>query len=351
MEPNIIFQKVFEVIVSHDPDVVAIKNELISIYNGEMKYYFTDQYSFDNRELVKILLETINVYVDTAQVNGWARQLGSDKGFYDDNLSLDDVRYFCEILNNTEIKRLMSVNPSFAEALIENVIEVYKNPNFYFAASGPEVSHTVVNEQEEKETSQQSSDGGLNRYRSHNNLLLLNEALFKTQIKGNNQPYSDNQMIVILNELIHGNYSYITNTPLNEENPLRDKISKVSPEEIFSEILKNAIRLDCFCQNENDLKKMSFYGLTPVDIAALNRILTNLIKEGVDNNNVRQVIADLDKDVLIFLCRSFILSQKDETIRNSLLQATMQHIDKAFLIVDLDRIGDYRNNEQINSIK
>lgn len=359
MEPNIIFQKVFDVIVSHNDDLLAIKNELISIYNGEMKYYFTDEYSFDKQELIKVMLETINIYVETAQTNGWARQLGSGKGFYDRDLRLDDVRYFCEMLSDIEIKRIMSVNPSFADALIENIMEVYKNPTMYFDVVEPEVTDSkMTEEQKVEEANRPNNDGGLNRYRAHNNLLLLSEALFKTQAKGtigkvgyNNKPYTDNQMIIILNQLIHGNYGSITNSPLNEDNSLRDKISKISPEEIFAEILKNAIRLDCFCQSEKNLKKISFYGLSPVDIATLNKLVTSLINLGLDNTNVRQVIADLDDDILVFLCRSFILSQKDENIRNSLLQATMQDRVKAYLITDLDKIGDYRNNEQINNAK
>ena len=359
MKPNIIFQKVFDVIVSHNDDLIAIKNELISIYNQQMKYYFTDEYSFDHRELIKVLLETIDIYIETAQAKGWARQLGSSKGFYEQDLSLDDVRYLCSILNDNEIVKIMSVNPSFAGALIDNVIEVYKNPDFYFEVSKNQViNKETINEQKENKANYQNNDGGLNRYRSHNNLLLLDEALTKTQAKGtigkvgySDKPYNDNQMIIILNDLIHGKYNHITNTPLDEDNPLRDKISKVSPEEIFAEILKNAIRLDCFCQNERNLKKISFYGLSPVDIATLNKIIADLINSGIDNNNARQVIADLDQDISILLCRSFILSRKDENIKNALLQSTMQYKEKAWQIANLDKIGEYRNNEQVNSVK
>lgn len=359
MKPNDIFQKVFEVIVSHDDNYLAVENELIKIYNNEMKYYFTDEYSFDYHELIKVMLDSINIYVETAQINGWARKTSVNKGYYDQNLDLDDVRCLCENLSNQEIVQIMTVNPSFTSALIENVIEVYSNPKFYFEEENKEEVKKENNDVNDALTEQsQKSDGSRNRLRAESNLALLDEALIKTKARGtigrtgyDNKPYSDNIMMGILNNLIHGNYNYITNNPLDEDNPLRDKISKVSPEEIFAEVLKNAIRLESFCQNEENIKKMSFYGLLPVDIAGLQKVVASLMHDGVNNDNIRQIIHDLDDTSLFILSRCFILSRKDDIIKTYLRNATMQDRYRSLLITNLDKIGDSELIDQINNKK
>lgn len=331
------FDAVIQTIVSNSSNDIEIKNELVRIFNGEKAYVFSNQEKFDSNALISVMLDLIVEYREDTKYN--VRTLSEET--IDTITDFDDIVKLIRYDDIGQIQTLIRTEPKFASIALDGLINIYHtNKDFYFRKQ--QNVEQNINQEERKV----DNSGYENAMRSKYNLELLDEALSKTQEKGtigrggmNEMAYSDEQIIFILTDLINGSYKYITNSPLGEENKLRDKISKVSRNEIFAEVLKNAIRVISMSNKERDLSVLAAYNIMPLDIQNLSSIVTDLTKNSLDDTNVDSVIENLSPSEMHLLSKSFILSRKDELIKNKLMNATMGDQYHSLLIASLNKIG------------
>lgn len=331
------FDAVMQTIVSNSSNDIDIKNELVHIFNRSKVYAFSNNERFDANALISVMLDVIVEYRE--ETKDYVRTLAEET--IDTISDFDDAIKLVRYDSIEQIQNLIYTQPKFTSIIIDGLISIYhKDKDFYFR------KQQVVEQNTSQEEHKTDNSDYENAMRSKYNLELLDEALSKTQEKGtigrggmNEMAYSDEQITFILTELINGSSKFITNSPLNEENKLRDKISKVSRNEIFSEVLKNAIRIISMSNNERDLSTLSTYNIMPLDIQKLSWLVTEITKDSLTDNNIDSVIENLSPNEKHLLSKSFILSRKDDLIKNKLVNATMGDQYHALLITNLNKIG------------
>lgn len=335
------FDAVIQTIVSNSSDSIEIKNELVRVFNMEKVYKFSTEEIFDVHALISVILNTILEYRE--ETKDYVRTLSEES--IDTITNFDDLIKMVRYDDAGKIQLLIRTQPKFTSIAIDGLIDIYHtNKDFYFRKQqGVEQN----NNQEERKIDNSDYE---NAMRAKYNLELLDEALSKTQEKGtigrggmNEMAYSDEQITFILTNLMNGSYKFITNSPLGEENKLRDKISKVSRNEIFAEVLKNAIRVISMANSDRDLSVLSSYNIMPLDIQKLSALVTELTKDSLNDTNVDSVIDNLSPEEMHLLSKSFILSRKDDLIKNKLANAMMGEKYYTLLITSLNRIGS--NND------
>ncbi len=331
------FDAVMKTIVSNSSDEIDIKNELVHIFNRSKVYTFSNNERFDADALISVMLDVIVEYRE--ETKDYVRNLTEES--IDTISDFDDVIKLVRYDSIEQIQNLIYTQPRFTSIIIDGLISIYhKDKDLYFKKESP-VEQNIRHEERKTDNSDYE-----NAMRSKSNLELLDEALSKTQEKGtigrggmNEMAYSDEQITFILTDLINGSYKYITNSPLGEENKLRDKISKVSRNEIFAEVLKNAIRVICMANNERYLSILSAYDIMPLDIQNLSGLVNEVTSKSLNDSNIDSVIENLLPSEKHLLSKSFILSRKDDLIKSKLLNATMGDQYHALLITNLNKIG------------
>lgn len=331
------FDAVIQTIVSNSSDSIEIKNELVRIFNGEKTYVFSNQERFDSNALISVILNTILEYRE--ETKDYVRTLSEES--IDTITNFDDLIKMVRYDDAGKIQLLIRTQPKITSIALDGLIDIYHtNKDFYFRKQ-----QTIEQNNNQEERKVDNSDYE-NAMRSKYNLELLDKALSKTQEKGtigrggmNEMAYSDEQITFILTDLMNGSYKYITNSPLGEENKLRDKISKISRNEIFAEVLKNAIRVISMANNDRELSVLSSYDIMPVDIQRLSDLVVELTKDSLNDSNIDSVIENLSANEKFLLSKSFIMSRKDDLIKNKLLDATMGDKYHTLLISNLNKIG------------
>ena len=331
------FDAVIQTIVSNSSNDIEIKNELVRIFNMEKVYKFSTEEIFDVHALISVILNTILEYRE--ETKDYVRTLSEES--IDTITNFDDLIKMVRYDDAGKIQLLIRTQPKFTSIALDGLIDIYhNNKDFYFRKQ-----QNVEQNNNQEEHKIDNSDYE-NAMRSKYNLELLDEALSKTQEKGtighggmNEMAYSDEQITFILTDLMNGSYKYITNSPLGEENKLRDKISKISRNEIFAEVLKNAIRVISMANNDRELSVLSSYDIMPVDIQRLSDLVVELTKDSLNDSNIDSVIETLSANEKFLLSKSFIMSRKDDLIKNKLLDATMGDKYHTLLISNLNKIG------------
>ena len=347
------FDSVMQAIINQYSNEIEIRNELVHIYNGNRTYSLGNNETFDGDDIRRIMIQTSNDYF----LNEVAGKVGILK-----ILSIDNVENFDEVarlLNDigrqkgfAEIRNIVNSNAKIVNLLIDGLMDVYHyNKDRYFR-NEEEIKlseqlieqGSMIHQQEVEERFRASEISAINRDNAIKRLALLDEALEKTKEKGtighegyHQVSYNDNQMVTILGSLVKGNYNLITNNPLNEtDNRLRDKLSKVSKEEIFSEVIKNAIRLSSLAKTEKGLLMLYSYGITAEKINMLNYFINN---NSITKDNISDIMRDIDIESLTVLLESFIYSRKDQYIKGEILNATMSDQYAALRIEELNKVG------------
>lgn len=347
------FDAIVKTIVANSQTEIDIKNELVYIFNGNKTYQFQDGTIFNRDYLIEIMIDTIFEYQD--ETKSYVRSL-KEKTLETIN-DFDDAFFMVSDYDNNQIKNLIYNEPKFTSLVIDGLIEIYyKNKDLYFRTNQRvDTNNNNNNNDQEYKVDYTNYE---NAERSKNNLKLLDEALSKTQKKGTigragyvQGEYSDEQITFILTDLMKGSYKYITNSPLGEENKLRDKISKVSRNEIFAEVLKNAIRVISMANNERDLVLLTSYNIMPLDIQKLSGLVTDLTCNSLNDSNIDSVIDNLGPNEMHLLSKMFILSRKDDLIKDKLLNATMGDKYHILLINSLNKIGSSQDIGEDNFSK
>ena len=263
--------------------------ELILIFKDIKGFKFAKGEKFDKKALVLVMMSTIieckkNIVVDSNKTKK-------------DNLNMvntfDEAIAFVKDYNNEQIIKLIYSQPRFTGIIMDGLIEMY-----YKNVKADVKLVESSNEQYEND-----------QLRASRNLAIIDEVLFKTREQGTKgsvgfpqKEYNDDQMEIILTNLVKGNNNYIT------DKTLKAKISSISKEEIFAEVLKNAHRLNCLCNDEKDLLEASQYGMPPTHFATIRMLLHELNQTPIDNSNITSLIENIDKNTLTFLNKSFILN-------------------------------------------
>ena len=331
------FDAVIQTIVSNSSNDVEIKNELVRVFNMEKVYKFPTEEIFDVHALISVILNTILEYRE--ETKDYVRTLSEES--IDTITNFDDLIKMVRYDDAGKIQLLIRTQPKFTSIALDGLIDIYHtNKDFYFR------KQQNVEQNNNQEEHKIDNSGYENAMRSKYNLELLDEALSKTQEKGtigrggmNEMAYSDEQITFILTDLINGSYKYITNSPFGGENKLRDKLSKVSRNEIFAEVLKNAIRIVSLANTDRNLTFLSTYDIMPLDLNALSELVITLTKDSLNDSNIDSVIENLLPNEKHLLSKLFILSRKDDLIKSKLLNATMEDQYHTLLITNLNKIG------------
>lgn len=320
MKLNNKFDVIIKKIASNSQNEKDIKKELILIFKDIKGFKFANGEKFDKKALVLVMMTTIieckkNIIAETEKTNK-------------ENLNMintfDEAIAFVKDYTNEQIIRLIYSQPRFTGIIMDGLIDIYyKNKK---------TDIKVVDNNEQQENDQ---------LRASRNLAIIDEVLFETRkqgTKGNvgfpQKEYNDDQMEIILTNLVKGNNNYIT------DKALKTKISNISKEEIFAEVLKNALRLNCLCDDETDLLEVSYYEIPPTHLATVRILIHELFQEPIDNSNITSLIENIDKDTLTFLNKSFILSRKKEFMRDKISHAADYYQYTSELIESLDKVGN-----------
>ena len=347
------FDSVMQAIISQYSNEIEIRNELVHIYNGNRTYSLGNNETFDSDDIRRIMIQTSNDYF----LNEVSGKVGILKEF-----TFDNVENFSEVsalLNDigkkkglAEIRNIVNSNVKVINLLIDGLMDVYYYRKNYFVRdeSEAELSRQLEDKREqdfqmEVEMRQKLAEiSTINRQKSIERLALLDLALEKTQEKGTNghegmeqRPYTNQEMVFLLNELTRGNYKSITNTPISEPNiPLRTELFKYSREEILAEIVKNAIRLTSLSKTEKGLLTLYNYDITVNEINMLRSFIDNT---NINKDNIDYIKKEIDPNVWGVLLKSFIYSRKDPYIKGEILNATMSDKYAALRIEELDKVG------------